>query len=319
MRPRLWTATLMTLVIAAGACTADPIRSGGPTAGTEPAPTASASGPAASPPDGTQPVRLVSAWTCLACIYPMGTMVFDDGLVLREPDGAVIGRRLTPAGLDWVRRQLSESPLSAGPASYTAVPAPGATPAQREHTPHHFLLGQGELMVSVLSDVAAEYDAEPGAWQIPDQVRELDALAANLAEPDAWVPEGMWADNWRPWRPDRYLLLVDPQRDSQPEAIDPGGAPDADAVPWPWFGRIDEIGASRPGGDPLGERCLVVPAGEVALLAAAERSFGAERSLDVPYVSVTYPWRRGNGIINVATRWLLPHEPSSCAVGENDW
>ena len=32
------------------------------------------------------------------------------------------------------------------------------------------------------------------------------------------------------------------------------------------------------------------------------------------------PWRRGNGTLVVSTRWLLPHEPSTCDLpGSGDW
>lgn len=55
------------------------------------------------------------------------------------------------------------------------------------------------------------------------------------------------------------------------------------------------------------------------LLAAAEASRGVERSLDEPYVSNVYRWRRGNGALVVATRWLLPNEPSDCRVADSAW
>ena len=54
-------------------------------------------------------------------------------------------------------------------------------------------------------------------------------------------------------------------------------------------------------------------------LAAAEASRGVRRSLDEPYVSNVYGWRRGNGTLVVATRWLLPNEPSDCRMADSDW
>lgn len=254
------------------------------------------------------------------CVYTPGTMVFDDGLVLQSPDGAWQARRLTVEGLAWVRARIAASPLAAGPAHYGPTPAPGARPLERDHTLRRFELEIEGERARVTTDVLEEYAAEPGAWLIPDEMRELDALAEAMEEPDAWIPEGMWAGDWAPYRAERFLLLVDPWRDQPPEDANVAAAPDADAVPWPFLGRIDEVGTTRPGGDPLGERCLVATPEAIARLAAAEATVGVERPLGEPYVSIEYPWARGNGSVLVATRWLLPHEPSTCDLPESgDW
>ena len=55
------------------------------------------------------------------------------------------------------------------------------------------------------------------------------------------------------------------------------------------------------------------------MLVAAEASRGVERSLDEPYVSNVYGWRRGGGTLVVATRWLLPNEASDCNKANSDW
>ena len=134
---------------------------------------------------------------------------------------------------------------------------------------------------------------------------------------DAWVPPDLWSDTLAPYRPERFLLVIDPERETSPE--DGPAAPDADEVPWPFFGRIDEVGTTRPGGDPQGERCLVIGPAEFERLAAAEAALGMERSPGDPYASNVYRWRRGNGELVVATRWLLPHEPSTCNLADRDW
>jgi hypothetical protein len=63
----------------------------------------------------------------------------------------------------------------------------------------------------------------------------------------------------------------------------------------------------------------VIGAKDVERLVAAEAAVGVERSPDVPYVTNVYGWRRGNGALLVATRWLLPHEPSDCNRANSDW
>lgn len=253
------------------------------------------------------------------CIYSMGTMVFDDGLVLTygPDDGAIRARQLSPEGLAWVQERLAESPLAAGSASYRAVPAPGAPPDLREHTPHRFALERDGTVVLVESDVVAELTGGREAWTIPDEMLALERLSADLANVDAWVSPDLWTGAWVPYRPERFLLMIEPQRDTPPE--DTPRAPDADEVPWPIAGRIDQVGTTRPGGDPQGERCVVIDLPRAEGLAAAEASRGVVRSLGEPYVSNVYRWSRGNGALVVATRWLLPNEPSDCRVADTDW
>jgi hypothetical protein len=311
---RLKLLLLATAVILAACATQSP--SGEPTTRTA----TPATSPSASPsPAWPTSHVLVRSWTCLMCIYSMGTMVFDDGLVLTDgrDDGAIRARHLSPEGLAWVQARLAESPLAAGSASYRAVPAPGAPPDLHEHTPHRFALERDGSVIRVESDVVAELTGDLKAWTIPDEMLRLEQLSKDLANVDAWVPADLWSDTWAPYRPERFLLVIDPQRDTPPEDIP--RAPDADEVPWPLAGGIDRVGTTRPSGDPLGERCAVVGGPWAERLAAAEAAVGVVRSLDEPYVSNVYRWRRGNGALVVATRWLLPNEPADCRVADTDW
>lgn len=313
------TALLGALAIVLAGCSTQPLMASQPS-GTASAPSMLPSSTAGNPPATTSlPHVVVRSWTCLMCIYSLGTMVLDDGLVLTDArdDGAMRARHLTPEGLAWVQERIAASPLAAGPASYGAVPAPGAPPDLREHTPHHFVIERDGVPVRVMSDEVDELAGGPGNWQIPDEMLALDQLSDDLADVDGWVPAGFWSDAWAPYRPERYLLFVEPERDTSTEVAP--DVPDADAVPWPVIGRIDQVGTTRPGGDPQGERCLVIGPAEFVRLAAAEASRGVERPADVPYVTNVYRWARGSGELVVGTRWLLPHEPSDCRVGDGDW
>ncbi len=252
------------------------------------------------------------------CIYSMGTMVFDDGLVLTDGggDGVIRARHLSLEGIGWVKGRLAESPLAAGSASYRAVPAPGAPPDLHEHTPHRFAVERDDTIVAVESDVVAELAGDRESWVIPDEMLALEQLSADLKHVDTWVPPDLWSDAWAPYRPDRFLLVIGPERDTSENVP---AAPDADAVPWPLAGRIDQVGTTRPGGDPQGERCLVIGPREFERLVAAEAAVGMERPPDDAYVTNVYRWERGKGELVVATRWLLPHEPSDCRVADGDW
>lgn len=286
-----------------------------PPAATVASPTAAA---ASSAPANTLPTRLVHSWTCLMCIYELGTMVFDDGLVLRSDDGTALARHLAPGGLAWIRDRLDESPLAAGAASYGAVP--GDPSDERDHTRHQFTMDRGGGSIWVTADVVAELAGGPNAWIIPDEMLALDQLSADLEDIDAWVPPDLWVDAWTPYRPERFLLFAEPWRDIAPEDVPANPGVDADRVPWPFQGRVDEIGTTRPGGDPLGLRCLVVDARVVERVAAAEATVGMQRSPYVPYVTNDYDWPRGNGRIIVGTRWLLPSERADCSMlDQRDW
>ena len=81
------------------------------------------------------------------------------------------------------------------------------------------------------SDVVAELANGAKAWVIPDKMLALERLSADLANVDAWVPPDLWAGGWTPYRPERFLLMIDPQRDTPPEAVPRG--PDADECPGP--------------------------------------------------------------------------------------
>ena len=95
---------LVALVIILPGCAAQPA-DGSPRPGGPPSPpsaSASATPPAvrlAAPASRL----LVRSWTCLMCIYSMGTMVFDDGLVVTDgrDDGAIRARHLSPEGIAW--------------------------------------------------------------------------------------------------------------------------------------------------------------------------------------------------------------------------
>lgn len=316
---------LVAIAITLLGCTAQPPE-GSPNPSGRLSPTAgSTTPPALRSPAPTSPAAaplaglVVRSWTCLTCIYSMGTMVFDDGLVLTDGrgDGVIRARHLSPEGLAWVKTRLAESPLAVGQASYGAVPAPGAPPDQRDHTVHRFVLERDGVVARVDSDVVAELLGGPEAWVIPDEMLALEQLSADLASVDAWVPRDLWTDTWAPYRPERFLLQVDFWRDTSPGDFPP--APDVDEVPWPLAGGIDRVGTTRPGGDPQGERCVVIGEQWAERLVAAEAFRGVQRSLDEPYVSNVYGWKRGNGALVVATRWLLPHEPSDCNKANSDW
>jgi hypothetical protein len=306
---------VLVLVLVIPGCAAQP-QAGSPSTG---ASMATSGTPVGQPPDWPTSRLLVRSWTCLMCIYSMGTMVFDDGLVLNDGggDGVIRARHLSPEGLAWVKGRLAESPLAAGSASYRAVPAPGAPPDLHEHTPHRFAVERDDTVVAVESDAVTELAGARESWLIPDEMLALEQLSKDLTSVDTWVPPDLWSDTWAPYRPERYLLVIEPLRDALPEDIP--AAPDADAVPWPLAGRIDQVGTTGPGGDPQGERCLVIGPREFGLLAAAEAAMGVERSPDDPYVTNVHRWQRGNGALVVATRWLLPNEPSDCRVAGSDW
>lgn len=200
------------------------------------------------------------------------------------------------------------------------MPAPGAPPDEREHTPHQFALDHDGGTIRVASDVVAELAGGPDAWTIPDEMLALDQLSTDLADIGSWVPPDLWADAWTPYRPEHFLLFAEPWRDVDPQDMPADGGMDDDHVSWPFLGRIDEIGTTRPGGDPLGLRYLIVDARDLERVAAAEATVGMQRSTSVPYVTNDHDWQRGNGRVIVGSRWLLPFERPDCStLDKSDW
>jgi hypothetical protein len=243
-----------------------------------------------------------------------GTTILDDGRVIWSRGDTIVERRLTEAGLAWVRAQLDETGLLRSNSRYGATLRPGATPDPRGVTSYAFRMESGGARVKVLSGDPGDY-TPPAAWVVRPEMQVLTRLAHGLQDPEAWIDPAMWAGPAELFAAQAYLVIIDLA--SGPPA---GGryANDIGEVAWPFTGPITEVGAPFQQGGRIAEnqRCLAATAEQVRAMADAEavagRFVGHSRDLDGWEAHLGYRWDSENANIVVTTRPLLPYQSLDC-------
>jgi hypothetical protein len=316
--------TVLIIALVAVACT-----TAGSNSAQTPTPTPLASAvSAASPPAATalatpgpgESAKLVVRLTSCddVCSSDPGTTVLADGRVIwmaESPIGrGLFERTLTSSGLETVHDAVDATRLLGAGGSYRPTVKPGKEPPAHGFTSLSFRATHGEAPVIVQAVDPSAFETD--FWDIPAQLYVLADLARKLADPEAWLPAGAWADVRRPHAAEMHLLMVTAER----FAGDRPPFPDADAVHWPFPFSIDVIGAPYTAEGRIVEnsRCLPITRGLTSELAAAERAVGYDRSLTAPYTDLPYAWARGPGSIDVAVRVLLPDQPTTC-IGGGAW
>ncbi|NJD26737.1 MAG: hypothetical protein FIA92_00375 [Chloroflexi bacterium] len=269
-------------------------------------------GPTPGPSAVAGPDLVLRLTSCAElCIPAPGTTVLADGrLIWAGPDDRALETRLTPSGLDRIRVEVEGRPELAAGGEYGAELRPGAEPFPRGTTMYRFEVGGREPHV-VLSGDPADYALEPDLWIIPPQMESLARLARQLLDPVAWLGPDALAGPIRPYRPERYLVLVElfPGVGSMPEF-----GVDIDAVDSPFEAPFENLGEAvqiDEGGFPV--RCLVTDAETAARLADAENEAGVRRDIDAWSSGIPYRWDRAEGFVQVTLRQVLPHQAQPCA------
>ena len=135
-------------------------------------------------------------------------MVTADGrFVTRSDDFQLRERRLTPAGVQRLRDELTATGLLERDQLFPLLVRPDATP------PAH---GIGALLFKVWRDtrtVTVQTATSQGAEEIyyqPSAARtRLDLLSKQLVKPEFWLPADVWADSTpRPYNPAAFALLL---------------------------------------------------------------------------------------------------------------
>lgn len=273
--------------------------------------------PAGTPrPPGAADLVVRLTWDSDVVVPIPGTTIVDDGRMIRMDDaaqGTIVERRLTDAGLDWVRARLDETGVLRATGDYGATLRPGAEPAGRGATMYLFRMAPGGARIRVTTGDPGDYSHEPDLWDIPAQMQPLADLAHGLRDPEAWIDPAMWAGPAEPFRAHAYLVTV--QLDSGAPAF--GRYPVAvDGVAWPFPVPITEAGAPfRVGGQVVeGERCLVITREQARAMAEAEAATARPRDLDAWDADIGYRWADGkSGNATVTTRPLLPYQAQDCS------
>jgi len=286
-------------------------------ASSPPAGEASSGTPPAATPISPAPGAIVGlivrlTWCQDTCPSNPGTTVLDDGRVIWRTEAGWVERRLTAAGLAWLRGLLDQTGALDASGDYSAQLRPGAEPMPRGVTAYVFHLVRGPLGVKVTTGEPEDYESEPGLWIIPPEMTVLAPVARSLQDPAASFPADAWAGPSAPFLPPSYLLLISarPGAGARPEL-----PTDVDDVAWPFTTPLDQLGSPYlTGGEvPEHDRCLPISADLAQEIAAAEAASGRPRGLDVTLFELGYRWARGDGFVTVSTQWLMPDQPWSCS------
>jgi hypothetical protein len=272
--------------------------------------------PAPSATPGTAPAELVVRVTRCAeiCEPSPGTTVLADGrMVWQTTEGRVVEATLTAEALRQVRDDVAGRAELQADGDFQAELRPGAQPFPRGTSVFRFDVGPGEPIV-VTSGDPADYAAEPELWDIPPQMERLARLARRLLEPVAWLGPDALAEPPSPYRPARYLLLIEHYPDIGEL---PGFGIDVAEVESPFGAPLEAVGQPVPQpDDTFPVHCLVTDADTARRLAAAEAAAGARRDPGQWSSAIAYDWRRGGGFIQVTLTQVLPYQADPC--GELD-
>lgn len=244
------------------------------------------------------------------CLPTPGTTVLADGRLIWEGlNGMPVSAGLTAAGLERVRSELAGYPELVTNGEYLAQLRPGAEPFPRGTSTFEFEVGDPDRRAIVAGD-PADYALEPELWLIPPAMERLAGLAKRLLDPIAWLGSDALARPIEPYRPDRYLVLVElfPGVGSMPEF-----RVDIDDVESPFGGPFEGIGEPiqvDEGGFPV--RCLEADGETARRLAASEAAAGASRDLAAWSSAIPYAWPRGQGFVQLTVGQLLPHQRQPC-------
>lgn len=266
--------------------------------------------PNGSPAAGNLLLRLTSCDD--VCGPVAGTTLLGDGrMIWQAADGRLVEGRLGASGLAAARAEIEGTPALATDGAWAATLRPGAEPNAHGVGIHRFDVVWATGPVVVTSWDPASLADQPAAWDIPEEMRTLGALAAKLGNPVAWLGADAFDVLPMPYVPARHLVVID----LYPDVGDAGDfVADVDDVDWPFGGPIEAAGEPiGPGEDGLPPRCLILDAERAAALRAVETAAGASRDLALWLTANVYDWRRADGFVQVTVIPLLPHETGPCA------
>jgi len=192
-----------------------------------------------------------ATWGDIGGAYEVLVILADGRIVtqLTTPDGPhgqFLNRRLNESGLALVHAQVAKVALFDRTQFRKVVHSPNCCGGGNQVT---VVSGGKTNQVGEATLPAGSY-ASSRAWD------RFEALVANLAKPDSWIPSTGWSDEaWTPFHAATYCLIL--RRDYQPEL----SALPAASLTWPAGVRpFASFGASaRPGSSP-DDRLGIIPA-----------------------------------------------------------
>ena len=240
-------------------------------------------------------------------IGPLTTILGDGRVIwprMTAPDSnAVLSMRtLSEAGLARVRDEFANSGLFDADAVYRherradAPEGPG-----HGSCVYDFSWTGGGDTVHVTASMWFGDEEEETYYEPSPERRTLDALAQRLADPESWLDPSDWTDpGAAPFEPDSYLVVASVYDGTGFATL---GAPDFDAVSWPFADGPDTFGTDVVGGG----RCDVASATDIATLAAELAGAGMEQfERPADGAMLTLPWEARGAAVDLQ---LYPQRP----------
>jgi hypothetical protein len=279
--------------------------------------TASSAAPSASAPapQETEPalagdealLSLITSCEILPPVVGPTTTVLADGRIIwpratsADPAPVLSVRRLSERGLATVRDEIVGSGLFEADAAYRPEPLPGAEPPGHGACQYDYFWRGGEEPVHVSSTMWFGDDEESTYYEPAPEREALDALAQRLTDPEAWLDASDWAEAEAvAFQPESYLITAVVHEGGTEGAT--LGAPDIDAVAWPFPEPPDTFGNAVSNG-----RCDVASADAIDRFAGDLAAAGMEQfeqPVDGP--TITLPWAEGDASVELV---VYPQRP----------
>jgi len=277
-------------------------------------PSAPASRPSAEPsatpvsvgPDETL-LSFIARCDVVGPVIGPSVTILGDGRViwnrLNDDQSSTLSvRRLNAQGLAQVTDAVAETGLFEADGVYRHVPREGAgePPGHGGCTWDYGWFGDAEP-VRVSSNMWFGDEEESTYYEPAPERLVLHQLAMNLQDPEGWIDASGWADpEAAPFAPLSYLVLVTP---TVTEAATEG-APDVDAVTWPFAAGPNAFGEPVDGSQ---QRCGIADAAAIETLANELAAAGLEQFEQVTNsANVTLPWAARGAAVDLL---IYPQRP----------
>jgi hypothetical protein len=305
--------------------------------GDEPSPSPSpSSSSAASPPAATSPsaepsaepsstpvvsgdgetlLSFIALCDVLPPIIGPSVSILDDGRVIwhrlnaDQVSTTLSVRRLNAEGLAQVIEAVTGTGLFGEDNAYDLVRRPG-TPDPPGHGLCRWVFDWSgdDGAVQVESTMWLGDDEESAYYEPAPERLALHELALNVQDPEAWIDSTGWDDPEAvPFTPLSYLVLAGP---TVPEVVTEG-APDVDAVSWPFEQGPDAFGEPV---DEAGRRCGVAEAEAIDELMAQLAAAGLEQFVSVQNgAGAVLPWGSRDAALDLFIYAQRPNGEPPCA------
>lgn len=322
-RTRLWLIAVIPVVLSA--CVPAPSSEATPgatSAATTPSVSAATSRPSTSPqlrtprplPAQTPPELVLSyeRFSDIPTLRGPELLLTSDAQLLTAPNGGneLDARRLSPQGIDLMRRAVLDTGIFTATRSIERQLRPGASPnVNRGYEAVRITVRVDGQNVAV-STFARDHEDALYVWEVGRE--ELFVLAARLSDL-SWLPTSAWADSTpRPYDAVFHRLYIETLRSAAQPAL-----PATVESFWPFATPPEGFGANVPPESAwpstLTAHCAILAADDArALGEPIARWAGMSYSRNTRVTSGSFRWAAGNGEVYLQLEPLLPHVMPTC-------